>query len=66
MVEILTEKPSEFDFERIKNKSSGPLKQKYDQMFTLFRFLPLIIHDLIPSNDENWELDFSASIFRSD
>ena len=47
-------KPSEIGFERIKDKSHGHFKQKYDQMFTLYRFLPLMIYDAVPFN-EIWE-----------
>ena len=52
-------KPSEIAFERIKDKSQGHFKQKYDQMFTLYRFLPLMIYDAVPFN-EIWKflLDF--------
>ena len=52
-------KPSEIDFERIKDKSQGHFKQKYDQMLTLYRFLPLMIFDAVPFN-KIWKflLDF--------
>ena len=52
-------KPSEFDFDRIKDKSHGHFREKYDQMFTLYRFLPLMFYDLVPCT-EVWKflLDF--------
>ena len=52
-------KPSEIDFERIKDKSHGHFKQKYDQMFTLYPFLPLMIYDAVPFNEIwNFLVDF--------
>ena len=52
-------KPSEFDFDRIKDKSHGHFREKYDQMFTLYRFLTLMVYDLVPCT-EVWKflLDF--------
>ena len=52
-------KPSEFDVDRIKDKSHGHFREKYDQMFTLYRFLPLMVYDLVPCT-EVWKflLDF--------
>ena len=58
-------KPSEISYDRVKDKSAGHFKQKYDQMFTLFRFLPLIIGDFIPVMDDTWLflLDYLYLIF---
>ena len=36
-------RPLEIDFERLKDKSQGHFEQKYDQMFTLYLFLRLMI-----------------------
>ena len=45
---------------RIKEKTSKSLKEKYDQMYTLFRFLPLMLSDLVPEGNSVWAflLDF--------
>ena len=52
-------KPSEIDFERIKDKSHGHFKQKYDQMFTLYPFLPPMTYDAVYFNEIwNFLLDF--------
>ena len=52
-------KPSELDFDRIKDKSQGHFREKYDQMFTLYCFLHLMVYDLFPCT-EVWKflLDF--------
>ena len=41
-------------FFRIKEKTAKTLKEKYDQMFTLYRFLPLLVHDLVPCGNDIW------------
>ena len=55
-------RPSEIDFERIKDKARGHFKQKYDQMFTLYLFLRLMIYDLVPFS-EIWKFLFFGSNF---
>lgn len=35
-------------------KGDNSLKQKADQSYTLCRFLPCIIHDLVPEDDPKW------------
>ena len=36
---------------RIKEKTSKSLKENYDQMYYLFRFLPLILSDMVPEDN---------------
>ena len=47
----------------IQNKEKTPktLKEKYDKMFTVYRFMPILVYDLIPCGGRR--VEFSARLF---
>ena len=51
-----TSKPSEIDEVKFKNEKDHSLKQKASQMFALYRFLPCMLSDKVPTNEKHWSL----------
>ena len=49
-----TSKPSEIDEVKFKNEKDHSLKQKASQMFSLYRFLPCMLSDKVPTNEKHW------------